>query len=109
MNHGNNEPYWMVKTGNYVLIYNITYSMNPHFTEYELWEYGIECCLYNLKDELISSAHVSHISPELDKVNEMIRICVNQQVFPVHLTEIISDLLEKTDEDELSKLANPTT
>ena len=33
-------------------------------------------------------------------------ICVNQQVFPVHLTEIISDLLEKTDEDELSKLAN---
>ena len=40
MNHGNNEPYWMVKTGNYVLIYNITYSMNPHFTEYELWEYG---------------------------------------------------------------------
>ena len=39
-----------------VLIYNITYSMNPHFTEYELWEYGIECCLYNLKDELISSA-----------------------------------------------------
>ena len=48
----------------YKICNNITF-------EYELWEYGIECCLYNLKDELISSAHVSHISPELDKVNEI--------------------------------------
>jgi len=87
------EPYWMISTNGYVLIYNITYSMNPNYEEDTVWEYGIECSLYDSFDALISSAHVSHISPDRDFVLSMVQILTRTEVFPVHLVDIVSDLL----------------
>lgn len=93
------EPYWMINTNGYVLIYNITYSMNPCYEEETVWEYGVECSLYDSTDALISSAHVSHISPDRDFVLRMIQILTSGEVFPVHLFDIVSDLLVTMNEN----------
>lgn len=93
------EPYWMIKTNGYVLIYNITHSMNPAYEEDTVWEYGIECSLYDSSDALISTAHVSHISPDRDFVLSMLQILTHEEVFPVHLLDIVSDLLVTMNED----------
>lgn len=93
------DPYWMIKTNEYVLIYNITYSMNPSYEEDIVWEYGIECSLYDTSDELVSTAHVSHISPDRDFVLSMLRILTREEVFPVHLLDIVCDLLVTMNED----------
>lgn len=98
MTNVTSKPYWLVKTEEFTLIYNIAYSMNPFFTDYELWEYGIECNLYNKKEELVSSAHVSHISPCKDTVEKMIYVLVKHQVFPVHLTDIVCEFTERIED-----------
>lgn len=97
--NGKSEPYWMIRTNSYVLIYSITYSMNPCYEEGTVWEYGIECSLYDSADVLISTSHVSHISPDRDYVLHMAQILTREEVFPVHLLDIVSDLIVSLEEN----------
>ena len=67
-------------------------------SEYDLtpmFEYGITCVLYGGENEIVSSEEIKCITPNFSKVNELVAILKRNQVFPVHLKEVICDLLEQ--------------
>lgn len=58
----------------------------------ELPEYGICCALFK-ENETVSSEEIKCITPDYKKVQDMIQKLVRNQVFPVHLRDVIEDLL----------------
>lgn len=75
--------------------YQLLYSLNDCFEEFELWEYGILCKMYNDQNILISSARVQHISKDKSYVISLMKFLAKHKVFPVHLYDIVYDELVK--------------
>ncbi len=84
---------WQTTTGQYVITYTITENMNLDSSEQALLEYGIECSLSHIQEGPISSDSIRCISPDYETVFQIAQILRNHQVFPVHLHEIVSDLI----------------
>lgn len=55
-------------------------------------EYGIRCNLYE-SDKLVDSEEVNGITTEEYRIDKFLQILVKNQVFPVHLKDVIEDLL----------------
>lgn len=92
-----NPEQWSVSEDNYTIMYKLIYSVNPYFEEYELWEYGIRCELYNQNLELLNDSVVRNISKDKSYVNSILDLLIKHKVFPVHLIDVISDkLIEDT-------------
>ena len=92
-----NPEQWSVSEDKYILKYELLYSVNPYFEEYELWEYGIRCELYNENKELLNDSVVNHVSKDKAYVNSVINLLLKHKVFPVHLEDVVSDkLIEDT-------------
>ena len=90
-----NTSNWRVYEEDYELFYSLTHSVNHSFEEFELEEYGISCVLYNKDREVLSTAEVEHISSDLKTVLNYIRLITKNKVFPVHLLDVVSDLLDE--------------
>lgn len=88
-----NTTCWRVYEEEYELLYSLTHSINNEFEDFELWEYGIHCVLYNKNKDIISTSEVKHISSDRAFVLGFIQKIVINKVFPVHLLDVISDML----------------
>ncbi|MBE5961112.1 MAG: hypothetical protein E7256_06940 [Lachnospiraceae bacterium] len=88
-----NNPDFTVREGSYWLTYKLVHSINPYFEEYELLEYGIECRLFNSEGQFISDSTVAHISPDQRFVVGLLHTIALNKVFPVHLLDVVEDLL----------------
>lgn len=84
---------WQTTAGQYIITYTITENMNLDSNEQTLLEYGIECSLSHIQEEPISSDSIRCISPDYETVFQIVQILRNHQVFPVHLHEIVIDLI----------------
>ena len=77
--------------------YSVAYTITQDTCKYgesTLLEYGISCILFGKDHKRISSEEVRCITPDFIKITEIVRILKKHKVFPVHLREIICDLLE---------------
>ncbi len=83
----------LVEGTSYTVEYTITKNASGYELE-ELFEYGISCILYGESQEIVSSEEIKCITPSVARVNEMVRTLKRNQVFPVHLKEIVCELLE---------------
>lgn len=68
---------------NYVLKY---------FKTNEAEGYGIRCSLYN-SENMVDSNEVKGITTEEYRIEKFLQILEKNQVFPVHLKDVIEDLL----------------
>ncbi|MDD5934995.1 MAG: DUF6514 family protein [Clostridiales bacterium] len=86
---------WIVQEDPYTIEYKILYSINPAFEDFELWEYGISCRLFDGSHSLLSESEVVHISPDKTFVNALITTMCKHKVFPIHLYDVVYDELVK--------------
>ena len=93
--HMKEKANWSVKEGSYQINYNLTYSVNSNFEEIELWEYGIQCELLDCNNTIISVANINHITNNYERILVLIQKLVNNNVFPIHLHDVITDLLDE--------------
>lgn len=84
---------WNVYEEEYEISYSLTHSRNNDFEEFEIWEYGIQCALYDKDQTIISTAEIKHISPDHNFVMECIQTLTKHKVFPNHLIDVISNIL----------------
>ena len=57
--------------------------------------YGIRCCLEGMQTSVSEHSYteIHHISSHEEKVEDLIRFLAKKQVLPVHIKDMISDLL----------------
>ena len=86
----------------HILYYTVSKHRNAAYEEAELYEYGIKCALCDLRGRQINSEHVHCISSNFNLVHRIAHILAKYQVYPVHLLEILDDLLirDKLPEDD---------
>ena len=86
---------WTVSENPFILEYEMVYSINPEFEDFELWEYGIRCKLFDETHTLLSEAEVIHISPKESFVTSLVNTMCQYKVFPVHILDVVYDELAK--------------
>ena len=77
--------------------YSISYTITQDTCNYgdsTLLEYGINCILFGKDRKRISSEEVRCITPDITKIDQLVQVLKRNKVFPVHMREIICDLLE---------------
>lgn len=79
---------------NYTITYTILKNRNLCDGQRAKYEYGIKCTLLGADGEIISSDAVKCVTPRFEKICDLVRTLKLHQVFPVHLREIICDLIE---------------
>lgn len=75
---------------NYVLKYSITQKAEDETDGIE--GYGIRCSLYE-SEKLLDWKEVYGITTERYRIEKFLRILEKNQVFPVHIRDVIEDLL----------------
>lgn len=77
--------------------YTLEYVMTKNSGTYE-WEqneeYGVICTLFGQEGQLRDREEIKRVTPDYGKMEEILKCLVKNQVFPVHVKEIVSDLLE---------------
>ena len=100
----------MIHTVNeqHILYYTVAKHQNTAYEEAELYEYGIKCALCDLRGRLIDEEDIQCVSPDFNLVRQLTNILAKFQVYPVHMLEILDDLLNRdklpTDDDLTSPL-----
>ena len=77
----------------YIVEYTILKKLS-NYTPGDFFEYGIRCVLYGKEKKVVSMEEIHCITPDFLKILEIEEILRRNQVFPVHLKEIVSDLIE---------------
>lgn len=77
----------------HILYYSVSKHRNEVYEEAELYEYGIKCALCDLRGRLVDEEDVHCISSDFNLVRQITNILAKNQVYPVHLLEILDDLL----------------
>ena len=90
----------------HILYYTVSEHQNTAYEEAELYEYGIKCALCDLRGRTLEEEEVQCVSPNFSFVSRLVGILSNLQVYPVHLLEILDDLMNR---DELPEDDNWTT
>ena len=75
--------------------YTLEYTVTENQEEEEpggITEYGIRCVLLD-GESTVSEEEIRGISPNYEFVCKMLHKLIGNQVFPVHIKDIISDLL----------------
>lgn len=90
------DTIWTTMEQSYTLQYELLYSQNTEFEEYDLWEYGIRCILFDENHNVMSQADVKHITKDKEIAMDMVMLMVKHKVFPVHLYDVVSDELMKS-------------
>lgn len=94
---------WHSSVGEYIVTYAITRNQNVCYGEELLCEFGIECFLHK-SGRQVSFENIDCISPDYEKVFGMVQTLKRFQVFPVHLKEVICELLERDELEDSSPL-----
>ena len=86
----------------HILYYTVSKHQNTVYEEGELYEYGIRCALYDLRGRLMDVKDVACVTPDFKLVHQLVDILARNQVYPVHVLEILDDLMnrEKLPEDD---------
>ncbi len=84
---------WIVADRDYTLQYDLIGSINPSFEDFELWEFGIQCKLFDEQHTLLSEAEVTHITPKAEQIASLLNTIIKHKVYPVHLLDVVSDEL----------------
>ena len=90
----------------HILTYSITLNHNTAYEDAELYEYGIHCTLSNLCGHILEEEHIPCISSNLSLVRNISHVLANHTVYPVHLYEIVEELLSL---DSIPEPDNNTT
>ena len=90
----------------HILYYTVSKHRNTAYEEAELYEYGIKCALCDLRGRLMDEEDVACVSPNFNLVHQLTNILATHQVYPVHLLEILDDLMNR---DKLPEDDNLTT
>lgn len=77
------------------LTYAISRNRNAAYEDAILYEYGIECTLCDAHGNYIYSEKVPCISTDFNYVYNIAAILAKNMVFPVHLLEILDDLISR--------------
>ena len=77
----------------HILYYSVSKNRNEAYEEAELYEYGIKCALCDLRGGMIDEEDVRCVSTNFNLVRHLTNILAKNQVYPVHLLEILDDLL----------------
>lgn len=78
-----------------LLFYTVSKHRNTVYTEGELYEYGIRCVLCDLRGKQVDEKNVSCVSSDFNFVQQLVKILVHYQVYPVHMLEILDDLMNR--------------
>lgn len=79
----------------HILTYSIARNKNTVYENEELYEYGIECTLVDLNGSVIHTEYAHCISSDFHYVYCLAGILARNKVYPVHLFEILDDLLSR--------------
>ena len=90
----------------HILTYSMTLNRNTAYEEAELYEYGIRCTVSNLRGHVLEEEHIPCISSNITMVHNLSHLLAKNTVYPVHLYEIVSDLLSL---DSIPEPDNNTT
>ena len=90
----------------HILYYTVSKHLNMAYEDAELYEYGIKCALCDKRGRLMDEEDVSCISSNFNFVRQLTNILARYQVYPVHLLEILDDLMNR---DKLPEDDNQTT
>ncbi|MBO5352606.1 MAG: hypothetical protein J6A77_04845 [Lachnospiraceae bacterium] len=77
----------------HILYYTVSKHRNTTYEEAELYEYGIKCVLCDLRGKLMDEESVQCVSANFNLVRQLTNILARCQVYPVHLLEILDDLI----------------
>ena len=92
----------------HILYYTVSKHQNLAYEEAELYEYGIRCALCDLRGRLMDEEDIQCVSPDFNLVHQLTGILAKFQVYPVHMMEILDDLMNRdtlpTDGDLTSPL-----
>jgi len=91
----------------HILYYTVSKHLNTAYEDGELYEYGIKCALCDKRGRLMDEADVACVSPSFNRVRQLTNILVKHQVYPVHLFEILDDLLNREQLPEDDNLTSP--
>lgn len=79
----------------HILYYTVSKHQNMAYEEAELYEYGIRCALCDLRGRLMDEEEIACVSPDFNLVHRLTSILAKYQVYPVHIAEILDDLLSR--------------
>ena len=82
-------------SGRHILTYSIARNRNTAYENGELYEYGIECTLGDLNGNIFQSEHAHCVSADFHYVYNIASILAKNKVYPVHLFEILDDLISR--------------
>lgn len=90
----------------HILYYTVSKHLNTAYEDGELYEYGIKCALCDKRGKTMDVEDVKCVSPNFNLVRQLTNILARYQVYPVHLLEVLDDLMSR---DKLPEDDNQTT
>ncbi len=91
----------------HILYYTVSKHRNPEYQEAELYEYGIKCALCDKRGGLMDEKDIACVSPDFNLVRQLTNILAGYQVYPVHLLEILDDLMNREKLPEYDNQRSP--
>ena len=91
----------------HIIYYTVSKHLNTIYEEAELYEYGIKCALCDRRGRLMDEKDISCVSPNFNLVRRLTNILAKNQVYPVHLLEILDDLMNRDNLPEDDNLTSP--
>lgn len=79
----------------HILYYTVSKNQNTSYEEAELFEYGIKCALCDLRGRLMDEEEIECVSPNFKLVHQLTNVLAKYQVYPVHMLEILDDLMNR--------------
>ncbi len=93
--------------GQHILYYTVSKHLNKAYEETELYEYGIKCALCDKRGRLMDEQDVACVSSNFNLVRQLTNILAKHQVYPVHLLEVLDDLMNRDQLPEDESLTAP--
>ncbi|MBQ8633919.1 MAG: hypothetical protein IJ420_09965 [Lachnospiraceae bacterium] len=91
----------------HILYYTVSKHLNTAYEEGELYEYGIKCALCDKRGRMMDEKDVKCVSPNFNFVRQLTNVLARYEVYPVHLLEILDDLMNRDKLPEDDNLTSP--
>ncbi len=91
----------------HILYYTVSKHRNTAYEEAEVYEYGIKCALCDRRGRLMDEQDVSCVSSDFKLVRQLTNVLARYQVYPVHLLEILDDLMNRENLPEVGSQTSP--
>lgn len=91
----------------HILYYAVSKHLNTSYEEGELYEYGIKCSLCDKRGKMMDEQDIPCVSVNFNLVRRLTNILAQYQVYPVHLPEILDDLMNRDSLPEVDDETSP--